>query len=189
MALATSVFELAPILVGLGRLSGFPIGALYFRIVIDVGRPAEVLPIVSENTLVSLVVLFRHWAPRRLEVEHVKVHISLHLVEERHGKFGLTVRKSTHVPILASFYLVRVVSTKLGLVFLGVVELLNTVVAHDALLFAVAACVALGNGGAQFTVVGSRGPALVSGFGIVVEYAFLWVVCVCEFARKCLEGH
>ena len=189
MTLATSVFELATILVGLGRLSGFPIGALYLRIVIDVGRPAKVLPIVSEDALVSLVVLFRHRAPGCLEVEHVKVRISLHLVKQRHGQLGLTVRKSTHVPVLASFYLVRVVRTKFGLVLLGVVELLNTVVALDALLLAVAARVALGNGGAQLTVVGSGGPPLVSGLGVVVEYAFLRVVCACNLARKCLEGH
>lgn len=189
MALATSVFQLAAVLVGFGRFLGFPVGALDLRVVVDVWRPAKVLPIVSEDTLVSLVILFGHWAPDRLEVEHVKVRIPLHLVEQRHGQLGLTVREGTHIPILARVDLVGVVCTKLGLVFLGVIEFLNAVVTLGTLFLVVARHVALGDRGAQLTVVGGGRPSMVSGFRVVVEYALFRVVSRRELAGERFEGH
>lgn len=48
-------------------------GALVPGIDVELGLPTEVLPVVRENALISLVIVLIVGAPNGLEVEHVKV--------------------------------------------------------------------------------------------------------------------
>lgn len=77
-----SVFECAAIVVLFHVFAGLPPSALLHGIVVDMGRPPEVLPIVSIETLVTLVIFVRKWTPDRLEVEHIKVDVALHLLQD-----------------------------------------------------------------------------------------------------------
>ena len=73
MAVGASILVRAAILVVIDEILRSPIPTLLVRVKIDLGLPSEILPVMCENTLISLVVGFVVRAPDRFEVENVKV--------------------------------------------------------------------------------------------------------------------
>lgn len=59
-----------------------PRATLVLRVGIEVGLAAKVLPVVRVHADFPLVVLFLVWAPRRLEMKHVKVCITIESLDE-----------------------------------------------------------------------------------------------------------
>ena len=85
MAVETAVLQVAPIAVSLRLFFGAPEAALFSRgVLVDVWASPKVLPVVGIFTFVTHVTahLVIERTPGRLEVEHVKVGIPLHLVEQ-----------------------------------------------------------------------------------------------------------
>jgi hypothetical protein len=78
---ATPVLKLAAVLVGLCILFGLPAGALCALILIDVGWPSEVLPVMRVNACITLMLLVRKGTPNSLEVEQVKIDVALKVLE------------------------------------------------------------------------------------------------------------
>lgn len=66
----------------------------------DIGLSSEILPVVSINTL-SLIVLLVERTPFRLEVEHVKVSILFHLVNQSGFELLGVVGERTVVTVFA----------------------------------------------------------------------------------------
>lgn len=73
MALVALIFIRAAILVLVDELPRSPIGALVSLIDIELRLPSEVLPVVSVDALVSLVIVFVIGTPHSLEVKHVEI--------------------------------------------------------------------------------------------------------------------
>lgn len=103
------------------------------RLVAVVKRFApQVLPVVSVHALL-LVVLVRERAPRRLEIEHVEVRVLIHAMQQVNGQLVFAVSEGTeHASIFAAVYIVRVALTEFGLVFFGMIKLLDSIVSQLA---------------------------------------------------------
>ena len=61
-------------------------------------------------------------------MEEVKVNVALHSVQVINRQLVLVMREGTHIAELAGWNAVRIVLAELGLVLLGVVEVLDSVV-------------------------------------------------------------
>ena len=157
---------------------------LLCRIVIHVRLAPVVLPIVSILALVPLVTphFIVEWAPDRLEVEHVKVRILLHLVQQVDRELLFEMGEGTQVAEVTRVYIVRPFVAELRFVLLRMVEGLDSVVRFVARLaiWAVARLCKL----AHFAAVSAKGSSLI--LVVVVEALFL-VVAVFLGARLCLE--
>ncbi len=94
----------------------------------------EILPVVSILTFVShvttLFVVKR--APDGFEMEHIKVSILLHLVQQIDRQFVLAVSKGTQISKVAVFYTMGVAIAELGLVLFRVIKRLDAVVSFHA---------------------------------------------------------
>lgn len=135
VAVETAVLQVTSIAVGLRLLLGAPEAALLPRgILVDVRASPEVLPVVRILALVTHMTahLIIEGTPGRLEVEHVEVGIRLHLVEQINRQLLLRVSESTEVSEVTRFDTVRPLVTELGLILLGMVEGLHTVVGLGA---------------------------------------------------------
>ena len=92
VTILASVFKLTPVRVCLSLLLGAPELALILAtVLVYVGLPSEVLPVVRVDTLVPEVVfaLLIEGAPYCLKVEHVEVCISFHVVQFVNAQFIL----------------------------------------------------------------------------------------------------
>lgn len=128
---------LPPVILGAARLQGTPllilaneVASLPFfadlkRIVLEQMRlPPEILPIVRINTL-RLIVLVVEGAPLSFEIEHEKLLVARHLVNERRLDICVRMRKRTELLVLAAS---RRLSAELGLVLLNMVQAFDFVV-------------------------------------------------------------
>lgn len=132
MRMFTPVFCFATIRIGLDEVLGLPIRTLFLVVLIDMGFPPEVLPIVCVDTLLSIVRSVAVRAPDGLEVEHVEVRVLVELVEEVYSYLCLGMGEGAHVAVVAGFQTLGVGRAELQLVLLRVVELFHTVVAELA---------------------------------------------------------
>lgn len=73
MALGTTVLIWTPILIVIDELSATPVRALVLGVQVELILPSIILPIVSKDTLISLVVILIIRTPNCLEMEHVEV--------------------------------------------------------------------------------------------------------------------
>ena len=118
----TTVFVL------IDELSWSPIGTLILGVDIELRLPSEVLPVMSEHTLVPLVFGFVVGTPYGFEVEHVEVRVHFELVDQFHRNLGLGMCEWAEVAVLTLAGAVDVGGAKLGLVLIRVVKLLHPVV-------------------------------------------------------------
>lgn len=153
------------------------------------GRPPEVLPVVSVQALVPLVLLVREGAPRCFEVEHVEVDVTFEALEDVHRQFRLSVGEGAHAPVLAEVDLVGVALAELGLVLLGVVEVFDAVVSADTGVTLGAITLSPLDIGAHFGSIKSWHAATVPLVRVVVVQAFFAVVGLSNLARHRLENH
>ncbi len=135
MAVNTPVLQVAAITVGFSLLLRGPeLTLLLRRVFIQVRLAPEVLPVVSILTLVTHVTthLVVKRAPDSFEMEHIKVSILLHLVQQINRKFVLTVSEGAQISKVTVFHTVRVAIAELGLVLFRVIERLDAVVSSHA---------------------------------------------------------
>lgn len=81
VALPAAILQWTAVSVGSRVLFGLPVGALDVVVVEGMGCSSVVLPIVSINTLVPLVLFVAERTPHCLEVEHVEVSVAFHFLE------------------------------------------------------------------------------------------------------------
>lgn len=129
-----AILQLAAVLISLSVLLGFPAGALSIRILVGMRGSSVVLPVVCVDTNIPLVVLVREGTPHCLKVKHVKVSVSLESVKNVHGQFRFMMRESTDLTVFALVDLIWICGTKLSLILLGVIEVLNPVVTPDTVV-------------------------------------------------------
>jgi hypothetical protein len=131
VAVSASVLVQAAVTVCSDEVFYLPILTEVFFIVVKLGFSSQVLPVVCVDT-VFFVVILAPWTPGGFEVENVEIGVfRLHLVEEVDGDFVLGVSKSTHLSVLTILHLVGVCLAKFTFVFLGVVELFDSVVSFE----------------------------------------------------------
>jgi hypothetical protein len=94
--------------------------------------PPEILPIVSEDAL-CLVVLMVEGAPLSLEVEHKKLRITWHFVDQWGFNVGVVVGEGA-VVFIDTFLVAH--ATELLLIFFNVVEAFDLVVSEFAVFSA-----------------------------------------------------
>jgi hypothetical protein len=99
---------------------------------VDVRLAAVVLPVVRVDAEGFVVPREIIRAPHRLVVEHIEVRIKRVVVNQLDLDVLLRVRKRAVLPILALVGSVGVVAAELGLVFVGLVELLDAVMREAA---------------------------------------------------------
>lgn len=94
----------------------------------------EILPIVSILTFVSHVTthLVIKRAPDSFEMEHIKVSILLHLVQQINRKFVLAVSEGAQISKVTVFHTMRVAIAELGLVLFRMIKRLDAVVSLHA---------------------------------------------------------
>jgi len=92
-----------------------------------VGFSPEILPVMSINTL-GFIVVFVVGAPLCLKVEHVKVLVLVHLVDESGLEFFDTVRKAAVVAIFALTQLFGKLGAELCLVPFRMIKALYSIV-------------------------------------------------------------
>lgn len=99
----------------------------------DIWLPSEILPIVKIHAL-GLVMLLVERAALGLEIEHEKVSVLLHLMDEPGLQLLGAVREGAVVTVLTLAKVLGILGAVLGLVLLGMVDALNSVVGELALL-------------------------------------------------------
>ena len=173
VASGAAVLEFAAVFVGLGVLLGLPSLALVLAVLKEMRLAAEVLPIVGVDTNVALVVFVGKGTPNGLKMEHVKVGVTLHALENVDTELALLVRKGTHVSVVAAVDLVRVALAELALVFFGVVKFFDSILRMYAYVTIGALLV-----GVETQLAGVKGgrPSAVLLVGLVEEKALLRVV-------------
>jgi hypothetical protein len=149
----------------------------HLALVSEGGGPAsEVLPVMSINADLAVVVILAVRAPDSLEKEHVEIHIDRVLLNQLNRQLALAVRERAEFLVLAGGAAwLEVRRAELGLVLIGVVKLLNPVVGTVAELTFGAVADFPGNLGADFGLVRTKGPSSVF-VKVVIEGAALEVV-------------
>jgi hypothetical protein len=127
MRMITSVLILAPISVIAYILLRTPVTALLFSIIIQLWLPSKILPVMCINTLITLVFCFIVRTPNSLKMEHIEVRVVRELVNQLNWNFWFRMRKWAVIAIftLSSLFYKR--STKLGFIFIRMIEFLNTI--------------------------------------------------------------
>jgi hypothetical protein len=82
MRMIASVFILAAISIVTNVLLRPPVTALLLCVIIQLGFPSKILPIVSIDTLISLMLVLIVRAPDSLKMKHVEICILWKLVDE-----------------------------------------------------------------------------------------------------------
>ena len=116
------------VVVDVDDLGEIPICTLTSLVCHHVRLTTIILPVVRIHTLLTGMVGLVEWTPHCLEVEHVKVHVAVHLVQHVDLYVALRVAKAAELPVLAIGDIVGVGSAKLSLVLKGMIELLNAIV-------------------------------------------------------------
>jgi hypothetical protein len=186
---ATPVLKLAAVLVGLCILFGLPAGALCALILIDVGWPSEVLPVMRVNACITLMLLVRKGTPNSLEVEQVKIDVALKVLEHVYRQLWFVVSESTNIAILTLANPVWIVLTKFGLIFLRVVKVFDSVMSLDTkITLGTIYPLSIGDWADFRCVSGGDAPSILQ-LSIVVVQTLFGVVCLLYLARLSLELH
>ena len=93
MSMLTTVFQLTAIRVDLDLFVFAPSAAEAIRIFKDIGLSAEILPVMSIFTFLSMMILtiVIERTPNSLEVENVEISVLLHFMEEVDSEFFFRV--------------------------------------------------------------------------------------------------
>lgn len=133
------------------------------------------------DTNFTVVVILAIWAPDSLEVEHVEVHINFVLLNQHDRKFTFIVREGA---VLLVFTLLaphlEIGRTELGLIFVGMVELLHTVMGPLAVLLLLAILDFPDHLRADLRLVSPKGPpsilVKVMVEGTALQVVILWIL-------------
>ena len=82
MTLQASILVWTTIFVVVNELSRTPICTLVLLVNVKLGFSSKILPVVSKDTLVPLMVVFVIRTPDSLEVKHVEVRVLIKLIDE-----------------------------------------------------------------------------------------------------------
>lgn len=175
-AFASILILTAITLIILHKSFHLPVLALFFIIIIEMRLAAVILPIMGIDTCISSVGRVTVRTPYRFEMEHVEIIIQrLHFVEYVNCKLALRMSEGTHVPILTRVNTVWVTLTKLHLILLRMIELLDTVVRPETIISEWAILITRSGKWTALTGVCTKGSSLVFSSLMVVE-ALLRVV-------------
>lgn len=160
VALAAAVLVRAAVLIVVDELAAAPVEALVLGVKVELRLSSVVLPVVGEDALVSLVVVFVVGTPDGLKVKHVEVRVELKLINKLHRYFSLRVSERAVLPIFAFLGPIDVGGAELRLVFVRVVKLLYPVVGLLAEL-SLGALSVLGYEVAHLGLIGAERPSLI----------------------------
>jgi hypothetical protein len=134
LILAVTVFTFqamqAAVFIDCDCFSLLPVRTRLLRVYIQMRLASEVLPSVSVDAILLIVIGLGIGTPHCLKVEVVKINVRFELIDEIDGQLGLSVRKRAVVSVIT--FPAYTGSAKLGSVFVRVVELFNTCVTVNA---------------------------------------------------------
>jgi hypothetical protein len=104
-----------------------PIRTLFFCVNIELWFSSKVLPIMSEYTLVSLMVILVIWTPYCFEVKHVEIYIFFKLVDQFYRYFSFRMCKGTKVSVFTFTCSFNIRCTELSLVLIWMIKFLNSI--------------------------------------------------------------
>ena len=104
-----------------------PLGALMILIRVEVWLSAVVLPVVSIDALLAIMVLFLVWTPLSFEMKRIKVVVPVKSLNQVDWDLWFVVSESAILSILASFWWIRITFAKFGLVHFRMIKLFNSV--------------------------------------------------------------
>ena len=179
MRVLASVFMFASISVSLNKIFSFPLRALIFFVIKNMGLPSEVLPVMSIHTVISRMGGVTVGTPHCFEMEHIEVSIFFKPIKEVNGDFLLRMSKSAHIPIITIVYFVGVRRAELNFIFFRVIELLYPVMRLNAAVSHRAFVVLLPTSyiWTYLTAISSERPSSIF-FGFMVKEALFWIVLV-----------
>jgi hypothetical protein len=152
MAQLTSVFVLAPIFVATDELARTPIRTLVFSVLVELGFPSKILPIMSIDAYITLMLTFVIGTPDRFEMKHVKVNVAMKLVDQFNRNLRLRMCKRAVLTILALISSIDVGGAKLCLIFVRMVKFFHPIMSLLAII-TIRAFLAFGSIRAHFTLV------------------------------------
>lgn len=120
------------ILINLSLL--IPVRTLNTLIVKNMWFSSEILPIMSINTKLSVMIMLVKRTPHSFEVKHIKIIIILQVMNKLNHRVLLAMCEGAIHSIVAFFHIFRVVTTKLHLVLFGVIKVFNMIMAKSAIV-------------------------------------------------------
>ena len=134
MTFCTNCIIRTPIHIINNKIRAFPIGALYRLIGKYVGFSPVVLPVVSVDTGSFVVGGKVEGAPLGFKMEYVKIIIPIKIMNQFYRNILLTMSKGTESSILTLVHVVGIKRTEFCFVFIGFVQLLDTVMSFLAVI-------------------------------------------------------
>ena len=183
MTLQASILVWTTIFVVVNELSRTPICTLVLLVNVKLGFSSKILPVVSKDTLVPLMVVFVIRTPDSLEVKHVEVRVLIKFIDEFNWYLWFTMCKRTIVTILAFPCSIDIGCTKLCLVLIRMIELFHSVVSFLAFV-AFRAISSSGNMMTHFWLITAKGSSLIL-FLIVIVWTPFKVVAVWINLARC----
>ena len=116
------------------KIRAFPIGTLYRLIRKYVRFSPVVLPVVSVDTGSFVVGGKVEGAPLGFKMEYVKIIIPIKIMNQFYRNILLTMSKGTESSILTLVHVVGIKRTEFSFVFIGFVQLLDTVMSFLAVI-------------------------------------------------------
>lgn len=80
------------------------------------------------------MLLITEWTPDSLEVKHIEVSITLHLLEKVDRELTLSMRKGTQFPILTLIQVVRVARAVFRFVLFRMIKIFDSIVTEVAVV-------------------------------------------------------
>jgi len=140
------------------------------------------------HTSISFMLLLTIGTPHSLKMENVEVHVSLEVLDQLDRNFLVRMRKATKIPVLALVGTINIRGTKLGFVFIRMVELFYSIVSFDARVALLAMAVAR-HVGAEIRCISSERSTPVF-LDIMEVGTSFWVMrLLVTFAMRSLESH
>jgi hypothetical protein len=185
---ATTVFQFAAVLVCLRIFLRFPTCALCVRVLKSIGTASVVLPVMSIDTEISLVVLVTKGTPHSFEMKHVEICVSIHFFKYVYGQFVFVMCKGTDFPILTLVNFVGICWAELWFVLLRVVEILDSIVTTNAIVtFGTLFFLITIDMRTHFRNVATRATSPVLLVWFMVVKALFRIMCSLVLARLCFE--
>lgn len=163
------VFIGATISVVIDKRPRTPIAALFFRIIIKLRFSSEILPIMWENALISLMICLIVRTPNSFKMKHIKVRILFKSINEFYWNLSCWVGKWAVLSIFAFSSPINIRRAKFGFVFIRMIEFFDPIMRFRA-SFSIRAFFTFYSIRAHFGLVRTKRPPLVL-FLIMVKRA------------------
>lgn len=123
----THILILTSISINSYKIPWLPMLTLILCIWKEIRFPSVILPIMSKHAHISGMSIFIIGTPHCLEVEHVEIIISLHLIQHINWDLLFLMCERAEVSVFTGLYFMWIGWTELYFIFLRMVEFFNTI--------------------------------------------------------------